>query len=479
MDTNELIQLLQLVNNKEVGNKVKAAVQSVHTGQLITQPGGMFSTVGLETDVLSTHVTPRGIGRSLPVFTSFLTDPRYPVFTGWGAKVGSRPTGVCDDGPTSFANATVLTAQFGRIQQDSNTIDSNNLLDQARGVNTNLQLLGQVYGDAAPFMPNQGSNTSQMLNLVVLSEMVGIGVQFERDFASLTWQGTPANNTSGGGHKEFPGLDSQIATGQVDAESNVAVPALDSTIIDYNFAAVDGTLKDIVSDMLSTENYLFHRAERSGMAPVTWKIVMRPELWYELSAIWPCRYNTNRCTNIGGTNPVVINDNYNVIQRDAIRKGMTLDLNGRTYEVETDDGIYEYNNQNSASVAAGSFASAIYFVPIKVRGNFPVLYWEAKDYRQIDGQMSPLGLGLRNLEFWTDGGRFHWGIESVKAWCFKFKAKTEPRLILRTPHLAAKIQKVKYTPAKHMISYDPASPYHLAGGVSLRGVPTPGYAVWR
>jgi hypothetical protein len=198
-----------------------------------------------------------------------------------------------------------------------------------------------------------------------------------------------------------------------------------------------------------------------------------------LSAIWPCRYNTNRCTNIGGTNPVVINDNYNVIQRDAIRKGMTLDLNGRTYMVETDDGIYEYNNQNSASVAAGSFASAIYFVPITVRGNFPVLYWEAKDYRQIDGQMSPLGLGLRNLEFWTDGGRFHWGIESTKAWCFKFKAKAEPRLILRTPHLAAKIQKVKYTPAKHMISYDPASPYHLAGGVSLRGVPAAGYAVWR
>jgi len=478
MDTNELMQLLQLLNNKEVGTKIKAAVQSVHTGQLLTHPGGMFTTVGMETDVLSTHVTPRGIGRTLPVFTSFVTDPRYGVFTGWSAEVGSRPSGVCSDGPSSHAKAATLTAAFGRVQHDTNTIETSAILDQVRGVNTNLQLIGQVFGGDSPFNPTTG-NVNQALNMVVLHEMIGVGVQFERDFAALTWQGTPANNNAGGGHKEFPGLDSQIATGQVDAESNAAVPALDSTIIDYNFAAVDGTTKDIVSDMLYTENYLFHLAERTGMAPVTWKLVMRPELWYEISAIWPCRYNTNRCTNIAGTNPVVINDNYNVIQRDNMRRSMTLEMNGRTYQVETDDGIYEYNNANSASVAAGSFASAIYFVPTMVRSNFPVLYWEAKDYRNINAEISVLGQGARNLEFWTDGGRFMWAVDQSGGWCFKLKAKTEPRLILRTPHLAAKIQKVKYTPAKHTASYDPASPYYLAGGVSLKGVSAPGYAVWR
>lgn len=479
MDTQELLQLLQLLNNKEVGQKVKAAIASVHTGQLITQPGGMFSTVGLENDVLSTHVTPRGIGRTLPVFTSFMTDPRYAVFTGYDSRIGSRPTGVCDDGPSSFAKGATLTAAFGRVQHDTNTIETSAILDQARGVNTNLQLLGQMFGDITPFQPFQG-NTNQALNLVVMSEMIGVGVQFERDFASLTWQGSPANNTSGGGHKEFPGLDNQIVTGQRDAESNATVPALDSYVIDYNFAAVDGTTKDIVNDMLYTENYLFHLATRTGMAPVTWKIVMRPELWYELSAIWPCRYNTNRCTNIAGTNVVQINDNYNVVQRDAMRTGMYLEMNGRRYEVETDDGIYEYNNQNSASVAAGSFASAIYFVPTVVRQNFPVLYWETKDYRALTEQLAPLGMGQQHLQFWTDNGRFHWALQHTGGWCFKLKVKCEPRLILRTPQLAAKIQKVKYTPSKHLASYDPSSVYALAGGVSLRGSSiTQGYAVWR
>jgi hypothetical protein len=368
-----------------------------------------------------------------------------------------------------------LTAAFGRLQHDTATMKTSELTKQQRGVNTNLRLIGDMLGNTGnlPNLPGQGS----VFNNVIAAQMMGVGVQYERDLATLAWQGTPANNNAGGGHKEFPGLDAQIATGQKDAETNAALPAADSYVIDYNHVAIDGTAKDIVHDLLYMEQYLFHLADRTGMSPVTWKLVMRPELWYELTAIWPSRYNTNRGTTFAGTNVISINDNYNIVQRDNMRRSMTIELNGRTYPVVTDDGIYEYNNQNS-TVPAGSFSSAIYFVPTMVINSFPVLYWEYFDFRGANGLTSVLGAGARNVEFWTDGGRYNWVYHS-DGFCFKLQAESECRLVLRTPWLAGKISKVKYTPAKHMASFDPSNPYYLSGGASLTTVPTPGYAVWR
>jgi len=210
--------------------------------------------------------------------------------------------------------------------------------------------------------------------------------------------------------------------------------------------------------------------------PVTWAFVMRPELWFELSAVWPCRYLTHRCANTGGSNPVVINDNVNVNMRDAMRNGMYIDVNGRKYPVIVDDGIFEHTNINNASVAAGSYASSIYIVPLRVRGNFPTTYWEYIDYRNVDTQISPMGAGARQVPFWTDNGRFLW-VYRDNGYCFDLQSLIEPRMIMRTPQLAGKLQNVLYSPLQHLASPYPDSPYHQDGGVSLRGTSTT-YNVW-
>lgn len=467
-------------SNKEQGVKdnfsdlLVKALASNNTATMMRQPGGIFSTPNLDNTVISTHVMPKGLGALLPIYPNNLTDPRYGVLTGFTAEVGSRPATPCSDAPAGYIKAATLMAQFGRVAHQTNTIEVDKLFEEIRGGGGNLRLLGTVLGEG--LRPNMSSD--DMLDLVVKSEMVSVGVQFERDLANLLWQGNPANNNAGGGHKEFPGLDLQIATGQVDAESNAAVTALDSYISDFNYNLVGGTTKDIVDELTYMEYFLFHLAEKTGMAPVEWVLVMRPELWFELTAVWPCRYLTNRCSNFAGSSIVTINDDNSIRMRDAMRAGMYIEINGRRYTVVTDDGLVEKTNVTSGSVPAGSYASSIYMVPMRARGNFPVTYWEHKNYRGLTQQLAPMGQGAKAVQFWTDDGRFMWTVDQ-RWFCFLMQAKIEPRVLLRTPHLAGKIQNVLYTPKRHLVSSDPSSTYFRNGGVSVRNMPAEGYAVWK
>lgn len=457
---------------KEMHQKV---VGSTHAGALLTQPGGMFSIAGIEQNVVSTHVAPMGLGAALPAFGNNIDDPRYGFVTGFDADIGSEATNPCDDAPFAYMKSGTLTAAFGRVMRQTQTIEIDKLLHQKRGASTDLRLIGSVLGRSVG-MDVDSMNEQDILDLVVQNEMVSVGVSFERKLGKLMWQGAITNNTAGGGYKEFPGLDNQIATGQVDAETNTAMPAADSFILDFNFNDVDGVALDIVEYVSMMEWYLYDLATRTNMLPIRWAIVMRPELWFELSAVWPCRYLTHRCTTADNSNPMVINDENNVRLRDAMRDGMFMDVNGRRYPVITDDGIFEFTNVNNANVPAGQFASNLYFVPLTIRGNFPVTYFEFIDYRGVQAQMAPLGQGNRVVPFWTDSGRFLW-VYRPNAYCFDLQAKVEPRVVLRTPHLAGRIDHIKYSPLAHLRDSDPASSYFKDGGVSFR-TGTTSYAVW-
>jgi len=237
---------------------------------------------------------------------------------------------------------------------------------------------------------------------------------------------------------------------------------------------VCGTTLDIVEYVSMLIYYLEYNADRMGLGPVKYAIAMTKGLWFELSACWPCSYMSNRCKNDAGTRIAVMNDNVNVNERDRMRRNMVLPVNGTEYPVIIDDGIYEYNSTNSASVAAGSFASALYFVPLTIAGGFPVTYMEYVDYKQAGADTSLLH-GMEEY-FWTDNGRYSWAIDNNR-WCYQLSAKTEQRIILRTPQLAGKIQRIGYTPLQHLRDSDADSPYFFDGGVSMRSA-SQYYAVW-
>jgi hypothetical protein len=430
--------------------------------------GSLFGDHSVERDVISAHIAPAGLSSALPWIPSVFEQPRFASITGYTALAGARPTHACADAQAGYVKACNLTAQFGRLMIDTQTIDIDKTVRRAnRGDFTDLILHGKILGELGGFTPGNLTQ-EQILNIVTKNEMVIAGVNMQREAAVMTWTGNPAAN-SGTGWIPFPGLDRQIATGQVDADSNTLCPALDSDVKDFGYDDIEGTGRDIVEYLQMLEYFLvIGNATRMGLMPAKWALVMRPELWMVLSNSWPCRYNTNRCASVinsGNLNAaVILQGPDNIAMRDAMRNEMRIEINGRTYPVIIDDGIYEDNVTTKGQLKAGEYASSIYFVPLSIDGDFPVTYFEYVDYRQTAGNIALLN---GKETFWTDDGRFMWAYEGLN-YCFKLKLKTEPRIVLRTPQLAGRIDHVKYIPLQHLRATDPSSNYFADGGVSMR-----------
>jgi len=451
---------------KEAGLYEKTAA-TTQTAQRLHGDTGLFAVPGLEREIVTAHIRPRGISAVLPLLPSVDEDPRFGAITGISDDYGTEPANACDDAPTGYIKACNLTARFGMIRRDTETIEMDKvMLRLHRHDPTDLVLRGRLLGltNLAP----SGMNEQQVLNIITMSEMVNTAVRTERALNSQIWQGTTAIAN------QFPGLDAQIATGQVDADTNTTCPALDSDVKDYNLNTLG---VDIVQYLSQLEWYLNYNAEAMGLDPVEWVLVMRPDLWFELTAIWPCAYNTNRCSSAVGSNSTVYLDGReNVAERDAMRNGMYLDINGRRYRVIVDTGIFEHNSTNNGNLIPGQYASSIYMVPLTISGSMPVTYRQYVDYRAA----APDVRLLRGLEdfFWTDAGVYSWAVEQIK-WCYKLALKTEQRVVLRTPHLAGRIDNILYEPLQHLRDPDPDSAYWFDGGVSTRSAISSPNAVWQ
>lgn len=465
-------QILKALVEKETGESVTKTPAAASSYTPLHGPGGIWTGPGLERDVISAHVRPQGLASVLRLLPTFNDNPQFGIMTGFTQGAADSTYWVtehCADVPAGYQKGCNLTAQFGALRVDSQTIDMDDvMLKLHRGDFTDLMLRGEVLGLTGlnPSDTDQGD----ILNLVSASEFVQMGVQTERLLNRATWQGTVANN-------QFPGLDVQIATGQVDVNTNQACPAADSDVKSFAFDEIGGSGRDIVEYLSMLEFYLNYNAQTMGLDPVSWVIVMRPELWFELTAIWPCAYNTSRCSPamLGANSRTFIDGRENVADRDRMRQSKTIDINGTTYPVVVDTGIAELNNVNNANLNPGEFASSIYFVPLTINGGLPVTYRQYLDYR---GAAKDVGFARGNLHvWWTDGGVFAWSLEQTK-WCYKFSLKSQQRIILQAPHLAGRIDQVKYIPLQHLRDPQPDQPYHQDGGVSLRSTAASRYAVW-
>ena len=459
---------LQLL--KQMHTKAPATVQ---TASALHGSLGMFSTPGLERDIISAVVKPTGLMEQLPRYATTYERPFFGALTGISDDIGAEPADPCDDAPTGYQKTCNLTAQFGRVARSTNTIEFDKVMARYnRGDHIDLRLAGSVLNQT-DFNP-AGLNQTQVLNVITMMEMVNAAVRLERELCRHSWAGNVANNNLGGGYKEFPGLDRQVATGQVDAQTNTSCPSLDSDVKDFAYNDVCGTTLDIVQYVSMLEYYTRSKAESQGLMPVQWAFVMRPQLWQELTACWPCKYNTNRClTGNVGESVVRLDGRENIADRDRMRASMTLTVNGTAYPVILDNCITEETNTTNANLNAGEFSSSIYFLPFKIVGNLPVLYAQHMDYRAGAADVAL----LRGMQtFWTDRGLYSWAVNFTN-WCWNMMLKTEMRIVLRTPQLAGKLQNVKYTPLQHLAAWDPTSPYWQDGGVSLRAESTV-YHVW-
>lgn len=454
---------------------------TTNTAQLLFGDTGLFAVFGLESDIITSYIRPDGISSELArrghIFPTTIEQPVLGLLTGIQDNNAAAVSNPCDDAPSGYLKACNLFFQQGRLQFDTQTVEFDKIFTQLNSsVNTDLRLRGRLLGVSEADFP-RGLTEDQVVKLVFMSEMIKVGMLHARgtnNQMGLTrqyWQGSPANNTAGGGYKEFPGLDSQITTGIVDAESNTTCPAVDSDVKNFNFASVfslnGNNTPNILWYLGQLAYYLEFNARRMGLDPVEWAVCMNPNLWFELTSAWPIAYNTNRGAELLTAGNTRLNLDARQMTEDTnrMRDRMEIAINGKLYPVIVDDGINELTNITSGSVPAGSYASSIYMVPLTINGGFPVTYIEYYDYRVGMQQIQAL---MGKQTWWTDGGMFSWALDPIIKWCTKMSSKTERRIVLRTPQLAGRIDNVLYSPLQHLRESFADSPYMANGGVSTR-----------
>jgi hypothetical protein len=441
-------------------------------GPYMHGPNGLWSMTGVERNIISTRVQPRGLAGAIPARGSLTLNPLFPYLTGFLQGSGTNPTGVCDDFPVAGPMKNCLqTADFGRYGRMTREIDitwPGRTINRGELMDLNVvndPLLAPDFNGNGILQPNVGPAS---LNQELLMRFVEVGIEFQNLLARQLYTGNPANNTSGGGYKEFPGLDLLIGTNKKDALTGTACPSLNSLIMDYQYRMTNDTSS--FGDIVRVLSYMYRmmktNASNMNLDPSTWAIVMRESMFYELTAVWPCSYMTYGCGARDTTfNSLNLDAGDMVQMRDTLRNGQYLLIDGQQVPVILDDAIFENSSTTTNRLTAGKFASDIYIIPLSVKGMAGV-YWEFVDYQQT--AMQTAAQGNISQYYWTDGGRYLWHAKPPKNFCAQYVAIIEPRIIFPFPHLAAKLRNVAYQPLIHTRDPFPTDSYFVNGGVTSR-----------
>lgn len=437
-------------------------------GAMLHGPGALFGVSGLERDIISSRMQPMGLASSLPVRTSVKTNPLFAYITGFYPPNGSQPTASCDDGPVAGPMKVVLqTAQFGvyafrtrelDISKVGQVIDAGETLD-LRIVND--PLVNQMAGLFSGLPVEDGVATGRE----VLHRFMEVGVAFQDLLSQQVYAGTGTGN-------EFPGLELLVSTAKYDAKTGTAAPSLASDVRDFADVSISSGAggASFVNTLTSMWRYLNHNASRMNFGLTNFAIVMKEQLFHEVTDIWPCLYMASRCLPSNDNVSINVNTDEQIRLRLDMRQGKYLLLDGVRVPVITDDALTE------TDLGEGLFSSDVYILPLTVRGGQAVTYWETFDYQA--GTVQAIRDGRSTDYFWTDGGRYLWHRKPPVNWCAQWMSKIEPRLILRTPQLAGRLMNVAYSVEKHYRDVFPGDDYYVNGGISAGYAAPDLYSEW-
>lgn len=449
-------------------------------------PGGLLTFPGVDPDVFNAAMGFDSMLSQLPAMPSVYTNPTFMSITGIGDDSGSEKVDVCDDAPVAGLMAgCLLTSVFGRYERATPELELNRLGQRNdRADPLDLRLIGSPLARTGIF--DSGVRDPNAPGDVFTNEVSRKfwerNTSLHRLLAQQLWSGTPANNTGGGGYKELTGFNVLINTGHRDAETGAVCGNMDSYMVDFNYNRIDGNgLANIVPAITNMYHQLYRRAELSGMLPVRWTIAMRSQLFYELTSIWPCSYLSFRCAtpliNINGAGPASMVGNIDAQDairfRDEMRSGKFLMIDGVRLDVVLDDAIPELSgNDSGGNFPAGCFSTDIYFIPMSVMASRAVTYLEYFQYANpsLEDALGNMILGR------IEGAFLTWPRQTNQ--CVVWQTKVEPRLIMRTPWLAARMQHVVYCPIQHEQEAFPGDPYFLNEGRTSRPGPSY-YSQWQ
>lgn len=434
-----------------------------------TGPGGLTGVYGLEADLMNAMVSPMaGLEGRLPVRTSKFSNPKYGILTGLTASSGSEPTAACAT-PKRAGNLKLCwqTWDWGRLSMETQVIRIDNagmLMDRSEFLD--YRVVGNPWAD----VPTPANVTPERaLKNKYAKAMLELHMALQRDYKHLTYDGNPANTAGSAGYIEWRGLDQLIRTGYRDGGSGVLCPAADSAVLSFGDLVVQTNGAAMVRTL--TELYrvrMKYLAAQLGL-DVKFAFVMRFGAFRALTEIWPCVYDTFRCTTAlpgAGTATVVIDGREQERMRQDMRTRNFLLIDGEEVEVIIDDSIAE------SIGAAGNAESAIYIVPLTINGE-AALFYDYFDFKGPEGAQSIIEMiGPAAPYMVSPDGRYLYHILPPTYWCNQIAVVTWKRLVLRAPFLAAKITDVRYTYIQHEREFDPDDPYYFVNG-GQTGQPVP------
>lgn len=443
-------------------------------------PGGRLTYPGVDPTLFNAAMGANSIIDQIPALPSVYTNPTYMTITGVTDMTGSNKEDVCDDAPTAgLMKGCLVTSVFGRYEVATPELELNRLGQRVdRADPLDLTLVGSPFAVNGPFAPQANPNApGDVLVNEVSRKFWERNVAYHRLLARQIWAGTPANNSAGGGYKEMTSFSVLVNTGYSDAESNVACPAMDSYMSDFNYGSISTSGAAAVAAVTDMYYQVKTRATMMSLDPVRWVFAMRSQMFYELSAVWPCAYLSYRCNPSSGATEFI--DAQDAVRfRDEMRAGRYLLIDGERVTVALDDGIPELTGNNSGgNFPSGCFSSDIYLIPMSVAGGRAVTYMEYFQYSNPSIQEALGNMILGRIE----GAFLTWPRQTNQ--CIVWQSKIEPRLVLRTPWLAARLQHVVYCPVQHIRESFPSDPYFVNGGGVSRdqGGPDGGpslYTLW-
>jgi len=435
--------------------------------------GSMFGAVqiGIEPEVISAMMHWRGIGEIIPREATRFIEMFLPFITGVDPTSSTEPSNECDNCISGESEACIQHFPTGKVCRETKAMDIHKLVERLNRGDIDLRLLNDQLGNEAPWHPGSLPNTQADLMQIATAWalLYELPPLFMQALAPMVYTGNPVNN-NGNAYREFRGLQLLVNTGFVDAFANVTCPALDSDLKNFNYGDVQTVTTPSFYEVLEMAHYYVrNNARGQRLDPVEWVVSMRPELWQIFSSLIPYQsILATMMTNIPPNRYSVDIDGMALTQeRDRIRAGHRISLNGQAILVVEDDGIPEQNNANNASLDPGEFSSDVYVLPRTFLSNRPAMRIDYKDYRFLSGEIAATDDLIEGFYKWSPDGRFAWSLVRDGP-CFKIRATIEPRIVLKTPQLAARIQNVKYVPMQHLASPDPDSPYRFKGGVSTR-----------
>lgn len=462
----QLLAMLGAGLNASVATKAAATSPTAISP---TGPGGLTAVYGLEPNLYNAMVMPlAGLEARLPVRMTNYMNPKYGILTGQTAATGEEPTAACAT-PRRPGNLKICsqTWDFGRLTMETQVIRLDNagqLMDRSEFMD--YRLVGNPWAEVP--MPANVS-PEQALKNKYAKAMLELNTDLVREYRHLLFDGDPANTSGSAGYIEWNGLDKLIATGYRDSSTGQLCPAADSAVISFGSGVVQDNGAAAVRAITELYRVRLKYLARQLRLEVKLAIVMRYGAFRALTEVWPCVYQTYRCTTAApGNNATVFVDG-----REQER--MRADMRARNYlliddeevEVIIDDAIPE-------SITVGTGISDLYFVPLTVNGE-QSLFWEYFNFRGPNGAqeiISAMGAGAQAAYMVTPDGRFLYHFLPPTYWCTQVAVVAWKRLILRAPFLAARMTDVAYTFVQHEREFDPNDPYYFKnGGVYQQPVP--------